>query len=200
MPTVPGTFWILLFFQNKRFFFQKVPLAHRLQVIQNWRKFPRKVWNDVAWIPKFLMVFNFFFKILFPSICSSSMYTGVLTTLPNSCRQRPEMFRSNLKTNWSYKIFFRTFISPPSDPLALRTEVWELGNLAHKDSRNLKKSLKKQKGPKNLVNFREMFILEKYLGRASADLTTVPRKFSKKAKDFHPKFQSGRTLLIFWNN
>ena len=107
LPTVPGTFWILLFFSKTNVLFQKVPLAHRLQFIQNCRKFPRKVWNDVVGVPKFLMVFNFFFKILFPSICSSSMYTGVLTTLPNSCRQRPKMFPSNLKTNWRYKIFFQ---------------------------------------------------------------------------------------------
>ena len=53
-------------FVKTKIFHRKVPLAHRLQLLQNCRHFPRKVQNDVAWIPNFFWFYIFFWKKLFP--------------------------------------------------------------------------------------------------------------------------------------
>ena len=54
-------------------FLENVPLAHRLQFIQNCRKFPRKIRNDIAWGPNIVMVLYIFSKPCFPQIVPLSM-------------------------------------------------------------------------------------------------------------------------------
>ena len=131
-----------VFFSKQTFFF-KCSFSTKIAVFPKLPKIPTESPELCSLNSDFSYGILLSFKTSFPSINSSSTLTAVLTRLPNSFRQRPERFRSSLKTFWNYKNFF-------SQQLFLHEMIlWHLGrsfgNLAHKDSRKLKTNCSENK-------------------------------------------------------